>query len=201
MEEIKAAGGFGCSVDEVEEENIAPESIPVRGISAEYLMDKGLNSSSKVSIEYPPSDMKQLLSHKSTRSSRNRDESPKDLKRYRRDSDRHHDVVKDENTDQNKHDSDYYSRNPVKQRNNGHSSELDGARGKGDETQVCKKYYSRSPERNYGKSYDRIPHDRVDQLSEDKVRRRRTSDRSHRSDSVSHHEFKGRYDPSESRDM
>lgn len=204
MEEIKAAGGFGCSLDEAEESGkVTPEPIPVHGISADNLMEKGVNNSSEVSSEYPPSDRKPLLSHKNIRSSRIKDESPEDFKQYIRDSLRHHDVVEDQNSDRNKHDREYYSRIPEKQRNNGRSRQQGGAQGQRDETEVCRKYSSRSPERNYSRSHDRTSHrqDRVDQLSEDKARRRRTTDRSHRSDSVSHHEFEDRYDPSESHDM
>lgn len=90
MEEIKAAGGFGCSLDEAEEAGkVTPEPIPVHGISADNLMEKGVNNSSEVSSEYPPSDREPLLSHKNTRSSRIKDESPEDFKQYIRDSLRH----------------------------------------------------------------------------------------------------------------
>lgn len=198
MEEIKKAGGFGCSLDEAEAGNIAPE----HGISADNLMPNGVNNSSEVSKELP-SDRNKLHSHKSSRAQKKEGESPEDSKRYRLDS-RKSRVVEDQTSDWNKHDR-TYSRLPEKQRNYGRSSELVGARGEGAESEVYRKYSSRSPDRNYSRSHEQTSHrkDRANQLSEDRARQhtRTRERRSHRSDSVSHHEFAEGHDPYKSRDM
>ncbi|KAA8538945.1 hypothetical protein F0562_025637 [Nyssa sinensis] len=123
--------------------------------------------------------------------------------RRRQDSLRHHEHLEAERSISRDRCGEYYSRSPDTRRSDGRLHEYISNQRQQDNVDVSGKYLHRSPDRNHSKSHEQTSHqrERVDQNLDVKTRQQRSTYRNYRSESVIHHDFEDRYDPSESHDM
>lgn len=198
MEEIKLAGGIGCLVKGTEEAGTyASEPFALHGISTDDEARMSIPNSSEVHKGRQQGYSKQLTSEYPVRSTRFEDESPERnvLQRQDSHSKRHLEAY---SGDRNRHDRWYY-RNADGQRCNSGSYEKLVDRGQRDDNKVPRKYLPLSSDGGHSRSHEQSHRsNRTHKSVEPKDSYQRNAHRKGRSDSVVHHEFEDRYDPSES---